>query len=205
MQSEPPQDAPIVAENNMNETTTKNSEEIIQDIVEDDDQDIPEPSLSLPLSKIKRVFKMDPDYVAASQSAVYATGVATELFIQYFVEQASMFAKVDKRKKIQYKDFSNAVANHDALAFLSDTVPRTAPIGDLIRNKVVTVDTKEEKALEDEKTTEKDLDRNQRVLPKGQQTLNFSSGTPIKKAVIHDLIADINDSNDNQDVVMLDS
>jgi DNA polymerase epsilon subunit 4 len=203
MQSESSQDVPIVVDNNANETTSKNSEEPPQDTIEDDEQDIPQPSLSLPLSKIKRVFKMDPDYVAASQSAVYATGVATELFIQYFVEQASMFAKVDKRKKIQYKDFSNAVANHDALAFLSDTVPKTAPIGDLVRNKAVTVDTNEEIAIKDDKTIEKDLDRNQRVLPKGQQTLNFSSGTPIKKAVIHDLIADNNDSNDNQDVVML--
>lgn len=85
-------------------------------------------SMALPISKIKRIFKMDPDYSGASQSAVYATGVATELFVQYLAEQASVMAKMDKRKKIMYSDFSGAVENHEALHFLRDTIPKTVPL-----------------------------------------------------------------------------
>lgn len=167
-------------------------------------------SLTLPVSKIKKIFKMDPDYLAASQSAVYATGVATELFIQYLVEQASLSAKVDRRKKIVYKDFSNAVSNQEALHFLSDTVPKTQPIGALIENKKVnlsqedqenfdqqvninTVDDAEDIEIDDvHAQPKKPSTKVAPVLPKGQQTLNFGiqkkEAKPIKKAVIDDLV-----------------
>lgn len=102
-----------------NDTNTNKDDEI------DDENDS---SMALPISKIKRIFKMDPDYSGASQSAVYATGVATELFVQYLAEQASVMAKMDKRKKIMYSDFSGAVENHEALHFLRDTIPKTVPL-----------------------------------------------------------------------------
>lgn len=88
------------------------------------EQDESQSNLTLPIARIKRIFKLDPDYAGASASAVYTAGLATELFVQYFVEQASLLAKMDKRKKIQYKDFANAVSAHDSLNFLSDTVPK---------------------------------------------------------------------------------
>ena len=98
-----------------------------------------EQQMSLPISKIKRIFKMDPDYIGSTKGAVYATGLATELFVQYFVEQASLLAKMDKRKKIQYKDFANAVSSHDSLNFLGDTVPRTSPVGELVKKKQINI------------------------------------------------------------------
>lgn len=99
-----------------------------QDPMTEQQQEEDSGSISLPLSKIKRIFKMDPEYFGSSQSAVFATGVATEIFIQYFTEQAAALAKMDKRKKILYKDFSGAVAAQDPLHFLSDTVPKTVPL-----------------------------------------------------------------------------
>ncbi|ODV77369.1 histone-fold-containing protein [Suhomyces tanzawaensis NRRL Y-17324] len=166
-----------------------------QDFEDDDSEQV----LSLPLSKIKRIFRMDPDYLAASQNAVYATGLATELFIQYFVEQASLLAKMDKRKKITYKDFSNAVASHDSLNFLSDTVPKTQPIGSLLERKVVNVPSKvDPKAFKEnlmgkpeEQGQSKSTVKKKSTLSKGQQTLPFAATKAeprIKKAVIDDLV-----------------
>lgn len=170
--------------------------------------------MSLPMSKIKKIFKMDPEYSGASQGAVYTTGLATELFVQYFVEQASLMAKVDKRKKIQYKDFANAVGSHDALNFLGDTIPKTYAIGDLIqRKKVNTLESIQlSKNLEDNQKNAKAppnvVSKPDPILPKGQQILNFGTAskeeTPVKRAGINDLVSAQNESDtvDVQDVEM---
>ena len=172
--------------------------------------------MSLPMSKIKKIFKMDPDFSGASQGAIYATGLATELFVQYFVEQASLMAKVDKRKKIQYKDFANAVGGHDALNFLSDTIPKTHAMGDLIqRKKVNTLESIQpnrnpEESRPASKAPANVVSKPDPILPKGQQILNFGSAskeeTPVRKAGINDLVSSQSESNsgDVQDVEMKD-
>ncbi|KAI5955786.1 DPB3 [Candida jiufengensis] len=184
--------------------------------IEQDDEEFA--AMSLPLSKIKKIFKMDLDYAGASSSAVYTTGLATELFVQYFVEQASLLAKMDKRKKIQYKDFSNAVSSHDSLNFLSDTIPRTHQVGDLIqRKKIHTLDQVNLNAnpinrREGNNSANKNQDQNgdnaqqaqkvrkQQELPKGQQTLNFQPEKPIKIASVNDLMIAEDSNNDTEEV-----
>ena len=162
------------------------------DISDDDDEY--NQAMSLPISKIKRIFKMDSDYNMASQTAVYATGVATEMFIQYFTEQAALLAKMDKRKKIQYKDFAQAVATHDNLAFLADIVPKTHPIGDLVKQKKVRATNLVETAEVSEEAVAVEavaVESAAPVLPKGQSTLPFetaSAPAPFKKAGLSDLI-----------------
>ncbi|CAI5757584.1 unnamed protein product [Candida verbasci] len=145
--------------------------------------------LSLPLSKIKKIFKMDPEYQGASQSAVYTTGLATELFVQYLTEQANLLAKMEKRKKIQYKDFANCIQNHDSLQFLTDTIPKTQPIGDLINEKKVNLlkeqDPKQSKTKAPKESNNVPV---QKELETGQQTLPFIAEKPIKKAGINDLV-----------------
>lgn len=209
-------------------------EKVQEDNEDDDDEEEEEEeeeSLSLPLSKIKKIFKMDPDYLAASQSAVYATGLATELFIQYFTEQSLVLAKMDKRKKLQYKDFSNAVASQDSLNFLSDTVPKTQPIGELINSKKVNVNSHDNNEIRESGNTEIDeikvdepvIDTKKvKPLAKGQQTLNFSATNtatesinpmPIKKSVISDMVTTDNETEvtskeateevEDQDVIMI--
>ncbi|KAI5966245.1 DPB3 [Candida pseudojiufengensis] len=187
------------------------------------DEDLEEvATMSLPLSKIKKIFKMDMDYSGASSSAVYTTGLATELFVQYFVEQASLLAKMDKRKKIIYKDFANAVSSHDSLNFLSDTIPKTHQVGELIsRKKISTLDqinlnanTVKRREYNNSNRINNSKDSNnggniqqvqklrkQQELPKGQQTLNFQSEKPLKKASVTDLMTteDDNDENVNED------
>lgn len=160
------------------------------------EEDEPEDSsLSLPISKIKKIFKMDPEYVSASSGALYATGLATELFVQYLVEQASVSARMEKRKKLQYKDFSAAVSMQEALHFLSDTVPKSQPIGELIQQQKINVNTDQPDIFADDSTKEQDNNTPVPSLPKGQQTLTFGapSPAPVKKAVIQNLMADDNE------------
>ena len=184
------------------------------------EQDEFQNNLTLPISKIKKIFKMDPEYTGASASAVYTAGLATELFVQYFAEQASLLAKMEKRKKIQYKDFSNAVASHDALNFLSDTIPRTQPIGELVQQKKINVKQTAPKTTKDNS----DVNANPQVgdivkkdlLAKGQQTLNFPIANsasvktpegPVKKSVILNLVTTEDDrstKDGDDDVVMKD-
>ncbi|MCP8718034.1 MAG: NFYB/HAP3 family transcription factor subunit [Asgard group archaeon] len=186
------------------------------------EQDESQSNLTLPIARIKRIFKLDPDYAGASASAVYTAGLATELFVQYFVEQASLLAKMDKRKKIQYKDFANAVSAHDSLNFLSDTVPKTHPIGELVQQKKVHVKQPTSKVSEPSTNGTSDDPvasassptgaRPKNILPKGQQTLNFPiansnsvqkpEGT--QKNSILDLVTRDDETDADKDVIMKD-
>ncbi|KAM9918930.1 hypothetical protein OXX59_008308 [Metschnikowia pulcherrima] len=154
--------------------------------------------MSLPLSKIKKIFKMDPEYAGCSASAVYATGAATELFVQYLVEQASMSAKAEKRKKIQYRDLSAAVGASESLHFLSDTIPKTQTVEKALKEKRINVSEEDHKthaALLGEENDKGDelpaaeVEKSAPVLSKGQTTLPFQSAPP-KKAGLSDLIAE---------------
>lgn len=189
--------SPIVADQTQQEATAENQEE---EEAMDEDENV----MSLPLSKIKRIFKMDPDFSGASAGAVYATGVATELFVQYLVEHASMLAKMDKRKKLQYKDFSGAVSTQNALYFLNDTIPKTQPVGQAIKNGQINMsveDTQKYAEVIGEKEEEPHAAPSRPatvpILPKGQSSLPFAPApkTTVRKAVLHDLMS----NDDDQD------
>ncbi|KAH7355016.1 histone-fold-containing protein [Rhexocercosporidium sp. MPI-PUGE-AT-0058] len=83
----------------------------------------------LPLSRVKKMIQVDSDIHACSNSAAFVITVATEMFIQYLSEQAHNVVRSEKkpRRNIQYRDLANAVAHHDNLEFLVDTVPKTMP------------------------------------------------------------------------------
>lgn len=174
-------------------------------------EEVDESVMSLPLSKIKRIFKMDPEYFGSSSSAVYATGVATELFVQYLVEHASVLAKMDKRKKIQYKDFSNAVSSQDALYFLSDTIPKTQTVGQAVKEKLINMTdadlAKYADIIEDNADDAQAATSGSRaapVLPKGQSSLPFEPlpKATFKKAVLHDLMSNDDDNGGSLAMVL---
>lgn len=75
--------------------------------------------VNLPVARIKRIVNQDDSVVAISTPAVYAVAAATELFISCFAGQANVQALIEKRKKMNYKDFSNAVEQTSSLQFLS--------------------------------------------------------------------------------------
>lgn len=89
----------------------------------------------VPIARVKRIIKQDDDVVGVSNSAVYSIAAATELFAQYFTEQALLSAQGDRRKKLQYGDFASAVSNTEQLEFLSDLVPKKVPYKKVIEHK----------------------------------------------------------------------
>lgn len=90
-------------------------------------------NVKLPVARIKRIVKQDGDVVAISTPAVYAVAAATELFVNYFTQQAYMRASsstssastsadgsaAGKKKRVAYKDFANSVEQLESLQFLS--------------------------------------------------------------------------------------
>lgn len=166
------------------------------EIMEDTDEVVK----TLPLSKVKRIFKLDPEYSGAAASAAYATAVATELFVQYLAEQSAMRARTERRKKIQYKDVSAAANSQEALYFLSDTIPKTQLLGDAIKQKKINVSVEDQHKLSYvdgeevvlvENVPEADAVEIAQELPKSQSTLPFGvvADTKIKKAGLLDLMS----------------
>lgn len=145
-----------------------NADEVEADItaVDEDAEEEEEQSGTtvLQLSKIKKIFKTDPEHISASEAAVFTTAVATELFIQYLTEQAALVARSEKRKTVQYKDFSAVVSNLDNLNFLGDLVPKTFSLQKLV----------EEERVRLPKKTNGDNTEEPKSPHKGQKTLNFS-------------------------------
>ncbi|AMD19297.1 HBR396Wp [Eremothecium sinecaudum] len=98
----------------------------------------------LPISKCKRIAKTDPDYIIQTQSAYIATAFATELFVQAFSEEAIAMAQLESKKpvnrkqvRLTYSDLARVVARVGKFNFLSDVVPETKVLSDLVRlNKV---------------------------------------------------------------------
>lgn len=196
-----PESEPSQVTNDLSVPPPENTEISLIDAEEDlEDEDS---AMSLPLSKIKKIAKMDPEFKAASNSAIYATGVATELFVQYLVEHATMQAKMEKRKKIQYKDLSTSVSAQDSLRFLADTIPKTQQVGKAIKENTINLTPEDQlkygvdqepEAIAEEKADAKKVP----VLPKGQSTLNFEPipKRPVKKAGLSNLMS--NDENTDE-------
>ncbi|GMF48538.1 unnamed protein product [[Candida] boidinii] len=64
------------------------------------------------------------------------------MFIMNLAEKASFIAKTENRKKIQYKDFFSAINANENLLFLSDIIPKTQPLSELINQGVVSISEK---------------------------------------------------------------
>lgn len=152
----------------------------------------------LPIAKVKRILKVDNSYLPTTESSVFTVAKSTEFFIQHLAMQAYSNAKIEKRKRLQYKDFSSAVSNHENLFFLKKMVPPTVSVRKLaasdsikysksrsqIKNTVkakkstVSKETKETVSKAGEKNKDGDSEtpsgkNNSKTLPKGQQVLNF--------------------------------
>ena len=78
---------------------------------------------TLPLARVKKFIKLDPDVKQVSPNAVKLVARATELFVAYLARKAFERTMAEKRKTIQYIDCSAAVAEYDTLEFLTDIVP----------------------------------------------------------------------------------
>lgn len=133
--------------------------------------------LLLPLGKIKKVCKSDPDYFLQSNLASVVGGLATQLFIEKFTEDALLQAHVrDKRPvpsvvspeengfaqnkpnnvnvsktRLTYEDLHQTVSKDDKYMFLKDIIPKQKLLHSLVRENKIRYS----------------------VLESGQQMLNF--------------------------------
>ncbi|KZT50856.1 histone-fold-containing protein [Calocera cornea HHB12733] len=75
---------------------------------------------TLPLARIKKVMKMDPDVKLA---APLLLSKACEIFISEVTSRAWMLAELNKRRTLQRVDVAGAVGQSDQFDFLIDIVP----------------------------------------------------------------------------------
>ncbi|KAK0253231.1 hypothetical protein LTR91_011036 [Friedmanniomyces endolithicus] len=84
-------------------------------------------TVSLPLARVKKIINADDDVGNCSNNAAFVITAATEMFLQYLVEQSYNIVKSERkpRRNVQYRDVANAVARVENLEFLADVVPKT--------------------------------------------------------------------------------
>ena len=95
-----------------------------EDIPENGDADVIKKTIftQLPLSKIKRIMKMDPDTRLVSTDGVLMVACATELFVKTLATTAARNAVRGKRKTVQKRDIDNCILNMEQFEFLENMV-----------------------------------------------------------------------------------
>ncbi|KAF9083988.1 hypothetical protein BGX29_002804 [Mortierella sp. GBA35] len=81
----------------------------------------------LPLARIKKVMKSDPEVKMISAEAPILFSKACEIFICEVTRRAWLHAEENKRRTLQRSDVANAVSRSDQFDFLIDIVPREEP------------------------------------------------------------------------------
>ena len=110
-------------------------------------------SLSLPLSRVKRIMKLDKSVKVASGDATKLITKATELFCEMLTQSALGSMKLGKRKTIKYLDVERAVLKKQKFDFLHDHVSAMKP-----------------KEGEPKKMTEKDVEVKEKEEDDGKNT-----------------------------------
>ena len=77
----------------------------------------------LPLARVKKIIKSDPDVNMVGGDSCLMIAKSTEFFLAHLVELSYIHAQKEKRKTLQYKDVANAVNANDNLFFLTDVIP----------------------------------------------------------------------------------
>ncbi len=80
--------------------------------------------LLLPLARVKRTIKMDPEVKNVSKEATALVAKATEMFVAYMSIRGAQTAAMRGGKQILEKDFIHMVQSNDLLEFLRDDFPR---------------------------------------------------------------------------------
>lgn len=173
--------APIESNVNIQEDvvmTDKPSNEVVQESQDKDEEEDAQGTTVLPMAKVKRILKIDPSYTLSSESSGFVVAKSTEFFVKYLAQQASVNAKLEKRKKVQYKDFSAAVHSRDQLQFLKKLVPQTISVRKLVAEDKIKFNkgTSDLKIAKPKATRELvPAAKEKQPLLKGQQVLNFPS------------------------------
>ncbi|KAL1392564.1 histone-fold-containing protein, partial [Phyllosticta capitalensis] len=78
----------------------------------------------LPLARIKKVMKADPEVKMISAEAPILFAKGCDMFITELTMRAWIHAEENKRRTLQRSDIANALAKSDMFDFLIDIVPR---------------------------------------------------------------------------------
>lgn len=97
----------------------------------------------LPISKLKKIARSDPEYIITSSSAFVASAFATELFVQSLTEEMLALSHLaskntnSKSLRLSYDNISECVSRKENFQFLEDVVPKTKNLRSLVKeNKV---------------------------------------------------------------------
>ncbi|KII89242.1 hypothetical protein PLICRDRAFT_53705 [Plicaturopsis crispa FD-325 SS-3] len=82
----------------------------------------------LPLARIKKVMKSDPDVKMIAADAPILFCKACEIFISEITARAFIIADSNKRRTLSRADIAKALSKSDQFDFLIDIVPREDPI-----------------------------------------------------------------------------
>ncbi|KAI0092682.1 histone-fold-containing protein [Irpex rosettiformis] len=82
----------------------------------------------LPLARIKKVMKSDPDVKMIAADAPILFCKACEIFITEITARAFIIADSNKRRTLSRADIAKAVSKSDQFDFLIDILPREEPL-----------------------------------------------------------------------------
>ncbi|WKX97672.1 hypothetical protein Q1695_013386 [Nippostrongylus brasiliensis] len=77
---------------------------------------------ALPISRVKKVCRLDPDLAMITSDAVQFLTKATELFVADLAKASYTQAVLEKRKTIQVKDIDRAISSKALFEFLEDSL-----------------------------------------------------------------------------------
>jgi histone H3/H4 len=80
--------------------------------------------LQLPLARVRKIIKSDPDVKKISNDASILIAHSTELFIHFILREGYQITTDDGRKTLQYKDLAMSVQENEVLDFLLDVIPQ---------------------------------------------------------------------------------
>jgi hypothetical protein len=75
---------------------------------------------TIPVSKIRKIVKLDPEVKNLSKEALSLITCTTELFVNYLAKEAYSVASIQNRRKLIARDVLDVTSSRDLLAFLSE-------------------------------------------------------------------------------------
>lgn len=95
---------------------------------------------ALPVARIKRIMKLDPEIQNISNEAAVGIGIATELFLAFVGKESMTIAQAEKRKGLAYRDLATAVVKSNYLQFLKPIIPAQVTLKEALENRKRLVD-----------------------------------------------------------------
>uniref|UniRef100_A0AC34RAB5 Transcription factor CBF/NF-Y/archaeal histone domain-containing protein n=1 Tax=Panagrolaimus sp. JU765 TaxID=591449 RepID=A0AC34RAB5_9BILA len=116
----------------------------------------------LPLSRIKKICKLDPEIQLLTSDAVKIISYCTERFIECFAKEMALIAKEDGRKTVQMKDLERAIKRNPLFEFLEDALtdwPEKDKHSDAVdENNEEAVNEEDDEGIVDDEIIEDDMD-----------------------------------------------